>query len=172
MASTNTGQAIDTLNTGQAIDTLNTIQGIHTLENEFSESFFLQKKVFSAVLKEEHTPLGESPYSEAPQSTFSEEFVEFLLFASLMESWCEEKRFMSFLSDIVACPSYQKIIKMREGALPLILAQLRKEGNDPSHWFTALEAITGHDPVPESVYGNMLKMTEIWLSWAEENNVS
>jgi hypothetical protein len=152
----------------------NTAQVIDTFQNKSVEFSFLQEKVDKVGiidLERNYTPLDKSPYFEPPKSTFSEEFIEFV-FVLCMESWREEKKFMSFLSDIVACPSYQKIIEMGEKALPLILAQLREEGDDPSHWFTALETITSHNPVPESAYGDMPKMAEIWLYWAEENNVS
>ncbi len=93
-----------------------------------------------------------------------------LTFAQRMEQWHVERGFTSSLSEMFACPSYQQIIGMGEKALPLILAQLRREGDDPDHWFAALEAITGHDPIPEDAYGDTLKMAEAWLSWAEERN--
>ena len=60
---------------------------------------------------------------------------------------------------------------MGEKALPLILDQLRREGDDPDYWSVALEAITGEDPVPKEAYGDTMKIAEVWLSWAEEKNV-
>ena len=63
------------------------------------------------------------------------------------------------------------IIAMGETALPLIISQLKREGDDPDHWFVALEAITGKDPIPEEAYGDTPIMAEAWLSWAEEENV-
>ena len=94
-----------------------------------------------------------------------------LRFSLLLEIWYRERRFTSSVSNIIKCASYQKIIKMGKSALPLILAQLKQEGKDPDHWFVALETITGEDPIPENAYGNMLKMAEAWLSWAEKNDV-
>lgn len=92
-------------------------------------------------------------------------------FAQLVKHWHIERGITSSLSEMVLCPSYLEIIGMGEKALSLILAQIRYEGDDPDHWFTALEAITGEDPVPEDAYGDTVKMAEVWLSWAEENNV-
>ena len=94
-----------------------------------------------------------------------------LRFSLLLEIWHRERRFTSSVSNIIKCASYQKIIEMGKSALPLILVQLKQEGNDPDHWFVALETITGEDPIPENAYGNMLKMAEAWLSWAEKDDV-
>ncbi len=164
------------------MESTKTVQVIDTFQNKSFPLSFLQEKVVGSIdlernyisldsLTRNYTVLKEPSYYEPPRNTFPEEYIE-SSFTLLMESWCEEKKYMSFLSDIVTCPSYQKIIEMGELALSLILVQLRKEGDDPNHWFTALEAITGHNPVPESAYGNMVKMAETWLFWAEKNNVS
>lgn len=92
-------------------------------------------------------------------------------FTRLAEQWHKERGVTSSLSEMFACPSYQQIIGMGEKALPLIFARLRREGDDPDHWFAALGAITGQNPVPEDAYGDTLKMAGAWLSWAEERNV-
>jgi len=55
---------------------------------------------------------------------------------------------------------------MGDAALPLIFQELRRE---PDHWFWALKAITGEDPVAESDRGRLDKMTTAWLKWAEQN---
>ena len=72
-----------------------------------------------------------------------------ILFSQLVEKWYMERGATSSLSEITSCPSYLKIIRMGQRALPLLLDQIRREGDDPDHWFAALEAITGEDPVPE-----------------------
>ncbi len=92
-------------------------------------------------------------------------------FVRLVEQWRVERGAKSSLSDMILCPSYLRIIGMGEEALPLVLRQLKSEGDDPDHWFTALEAITGQDPVPKDAYGDTVKMAEAWLLWAKENNV-
>ncbi len=60
---------------------------------------------------------------------------------------------------------------MGDIVLLLIIEQLKSEGDDPDHWFVALGAITGKDPVPEAAYGNIVEMAEVWLAWAEANHV-
>ena len=96
---------------------------------------------------------------------------ESLIFSSFVDQWYEERGITSSLHEIVNCPSYIKIIGMGKTALPLILSKLIQEGNEPDHWFVALEAITNEDIVPEDSYGDMKKMAKLWLSWADENNV-
>ncbi len=92
-------------------------------------------------------------------------------FFQLVKQWKTERGITSSVSDMIKCASYRSIIAMGQEALPLILTQLRREGGNPDHWFIALESITGEDPVPESAYGDMVKMAEAWLSWAGESNV-
>ncbi len=60
-------------------------------------------------------------------------------------------------------PAYQQIIGMGDAALPFIFQELRR---DPDHWFWALKAITGEDPVAASDRGQLDKMTTAWLDWA------
>ena len=94
-----------------------------------------------------------------------------LKFCVLRDAWHTERGITSSPSEMAACPAYQKIIGMGIQALPLIFKQLRFEGDDPDHWFIALKTITCENPIPEDAYGNMVKMAEAWLSWAEERNV-
>ena len=63
-------------------------------------------------------------------------------------------------------PSYQKIIGMGEKVVPLILRELETR---PNHWFWALKAITGADPIQSHQRGKISEMTKAWLSWAREN---
>lgn len=51
-------------------------------------------------------------------------------------------------------------------AIPLILAQLVSEGDDPDHWFWALQVLTGANPVSEEDEGNLRRMSAVWLEWA------
>jgi hypothetical protein len=63
-------------------------------------------------------------------------------------------------------PAYQQIIGLDSPALPLILLELRRELD---HWFWALKAITGQDPVPPESRGRVQKMTDAWLDWGREH---
>ena len=81
-------------------------------------------------------------------------------FHELVAQWKEDTRFMSFIHDMVGHPAYLQIIGMGKDALPLLLQELRRE---PDHWFVALQAITGANPILPSACGNVDAMTEGWL---------
>ncbi len=63
-------------------------------------------------------------------------------------------------------PAYQEIIRMGPAVVPLLLRDLAANRR---HWFTALTAITGADPVPPEDAGDIPRMTEAWLSWGREH---
>ena len=52
--------------------------------------------------------------------------------------------------------------------VPLILAELEKE---PDHWFWALEAITGENPVNENHAGDMEASAKAWVKWGRQNGL-
>jgi hypothetical protein len=88
------------------------------------------------------------------------------LFRLLALQWQEERDATSSITQMATCPSYQRIIGMGEKAIPLIVRQLENEGDDPDHWFWALQALTREDPVPQSARGDMKEMARAWLDWA------
>ena len=61
-------------------------------------------------------------------------------------------------------PAYQSIIGMGEQVVPLIIAELERE---PDHWFIALHAITGADPVKPGHAGRICLMAKDWSEWAQ-----
>lgn len=87
-------------------------------------------------------------------------------FHVLAEQWKKDTAHYSNVAKKALHPAYQEIIGMGEGAVPLLLAELRRE---PDDWFWALRAITGADPVPLSHRGQTRAMAEAWLQWGAEN---
>jgi hypothetical protein len=63
------------------------------------------------------------------------------------------------------CPSYQRIIGLGPAVLPFLLRELERE---PDHWFWALKAITGADPVPPSSRGKVREMARFWIEWGRQ----
>ncbi len=63
-------------------------------------------------------------------------------------------------------PAYQEIIGMGPAVVPLLLRDLERTRR---HWFAALSAITGVDPVPSADAGDIPRMAEAWLRWGREN---
>ncbi len=83
-------------------------------------------------------------------------------FDELIRSWKRDTRMTSSTTEMSIHPAYQQIIGMGEQALPLIFRELQQA---PGHWFWALKAITGEDPVPTSDLGRMPAMRQAWLDW-------
>jgi hypothetical protein len=86
-------------------------------------------------------------------------------FNELTRKWKSERKSTSSTTTIAMHPAYQQIIGMGKSALPLILRELEKELD---HWFWALRAIAGEDPVPEEHRGKMKQMATDWLQWGRE----
>jgi hypothetical protein len=90
-------------------------------------------------------------------------------FKRLRNAWETETRITSSLTKIVMAPSYQKIIGLGPSAVPLILQELEREGDDPDWWFWALEMITGENPVPTADKGNNRAMAKAWIEWGKDH---
>lgn len=86
-------------------------------------------------------------------------------FALLAAQWKLERGPSSSVSKLSMHTAYQQIIGMGEAVVPLIMADLEKT---PDHWFWALHAITGADPVPKQGQGDLEAMSEAWLKWGRE----
>ncbi len=89
-------------------------------------------------------------------------------FFSLAEAWRHDVRFTSSLTEMILHPAYQRIIGMGGAAVPFILHELERK---PDHWFWALTAITGVDPVLPDDRGKLKKMAETWLRWGKEQGL-
>ena len=84
----------------------------------------------------------------------------------LVEEWHQETGMMSLVSKIVMHPAYQRIIGMGQPVIPLILRELERE---PDHWFWALRAITGANPVKPEQQGRLKQMAQAWITWGKEH---
>jgi hypothetical protein len=89
-------------------------------------------------------------------------------FHELVRQWKEATLLMSSVTDMATHPAYQQIIGLGKEALPLLIDELRRA---PDHWFWALQAVTGVNPVPPADRGNVAKMTQAWLTWAEQQGL-
>lgn len=70
---------------------------------------------------------------------------------------------VSSLTVMFRHPSYQAIIRMGQRVVPFIIEDLKQNG--PEHWFHALTAITGAQPVRAEDAGDIVAMTRTWLDW-------
>ena len=83
-------------------------------------------------------------------------------FSELSEIWREETKHLSFTVDKVNHWAYLRIIGMGYPVLPFLFRELNER---PRHWFVALRAITGEDPVPEAGQGKIHEIVAAWLKW-------
>jgi hypothetical protein len=87
-------------------------------------------------------------------------------FQRLAAVWRAETGHLSSTTQMFNHPAYREIIGMGEEVVPSLLRDLEKE---PDHWFAALKAITGAQPVPSEDRGRIDKMAEAWLRWAKDH---
>lgn len=84
----------------------------------------------------------------------------------LAEEWRRDTGMLSIVSKIFMHPAYQRIIGMGQPVVPLIMRELERE---PDHWFWALNAITGANPIQAQQKGSLNQMAQAWLEWGREN---
>jgi hypothetical protein len=123
----------------------------------------------------ESFPSGVSRASEAVQRQWTQARQHFVLpvtrrtieqqFQGLAETWKEEVGSTSSMTDLVLSPSYQRIIGLGPKVIPSILVELSRR---PDHWFSALAALTGVNPISENAAGDLDAMTKAWLRWGDE----
>ncbi len=87
-------------------------------------------------------------------------------FRQLADWWQEDVSHLSSPTEIAIHPAYQQIIGMGIQAIPFLLKNLEQR---PDHWFWALKAITGEDPVPLEQKGRVDQMAKAWLRWGAEH---
>jgi hypothetical protein len=83
-------------------------------------------------------------------------------FAALTARWKEETAIYSRVDKMANHPAYREIVAMGEKAVPLILADLEKNGGK---WFMALRQLTGAHPVPKESAGKIREMEAAWIEW-------
>ena len=74
-----------------------------------------------------------------------------------------ETAHISTMSKIVAHPSYLRVIALVGGSQRLLSALLKHLEQEPYHWFAALEAATGQNPV--LMDSDFDESIEAWLNW-------
>ena len=88
-----------------------------------------------------------------------------LAFEALASEWKEQVGGSSFVAEKTRHPAYQKIIEMGQVVVPFLLRELEQK---PTHWFEALKAITGANPIQPEQRGRTKQMAQAWLKWGRE----
>ncbi len=105
-------------------------------------------------------------FSEPYLRSWGNPFMRFLL---LKMKWERETAHLSSAAKMAVHPAYQQIIGMGPIVVPFILAEL---SISPDHWFWALSAITGDDPIRQEHRGRIQKMAEDWIEWGRQQGYS
>jgi hypothetical protein len=87
-------------------------------------------------------------------------------FDALSTRWHNETALLSSITEKAMHPAYQSIIGLGREAVPYILRELKKQ---PGHWFWALSAITGENPIRPDQQGKMREMASAWVHWGEDH---
>jgi hypothetical protein len=98
------------------------------------------------------------PPSIQPLETVEEQFHR------LADAWQSAVAHLSSSTKRDNHPAYQAIIALGLPVVPLLLADLEHKQR---HWFTALSAITGADPVAPQDAGKIQRMVDAWLHWGK-----
>ncbi len=86
-------------------------------------------------------------------------------FQRLSSTWQKDVLFLSSSQARENHPAYRQIIALGSAVLPYLLRDVEER---QTHWFGALKAITGVDPVPMDQAGNIGLMAEAWLKSGRE----
>jgi len=113
--------------------------------------------------KEINMPLTNTMHSEKESEALDKRFQR------LAQEWSLATQHYSSMSAAAAHPAYKEIISLGPAVVPLLLRDLECNQN---HWFFALSAITGANPIPPSAAGDIPAMVKAWLSWAHEKGIS
>lgn len=105
-------------------------------------------------------PTPTMPIPEMPTETVE------IQFRRLAAAWHRDTDYLSSMEEADNHPAYQDIIHLGPDVVPLLL---RDMAVNHTHWFAALEAITGARPLTSAVAGNIPSMVDAWLHWAKDN---
>ncbi len=99
----------------------------------------------------------------APSAPMPADLVE-RRFRQLEAEWKAETAHLSSSTKILGHTALREIVAMGRAVVPLMLGDLRRE---PSLWVWVLPELTGADPVTPADRGDITKMAEAWMHWAD-----
>lgn len=90
-------------------------------------------------------------------------------FNELASKWKDETGLFSTTFNKIVNDHYFEIVAMGKEVVPFILRDLQNNG--PSHWHTALKALTKENPVSEEDMKKNKKIREAWIAWGKANKM-
>lgn len=89
------------------------------------------------------------------------------IFCTLADEWRRTRKPSWKSKDLVDHDAYRTIIDMGWEAVPFIIGELERQTD---HWFHALFAITGIDPILPEHAGVLPRMAEDWIEWWKKHS--
>lgn len=121
----------------------------------------ITQRVYDALRPEGRLPATKQKRAQLLERSFREQ----------VNRWKDETGHLSSITKAIAHPSYLRIIGLAKNSSDhqiekLLLNELEAE---PDHWFAALSAITGEDPVkPEDDFDDAVAA---WLEWGRKKEI-
>jgi len=102
--------------------------------------------------------LAAEPHAVEGEITLEQQFREHA------DRWQRETGHISSPTQRIMHPSYQAILGMKEGVIPLLLHDLQ---HNRRSWFWALSYLTKENPISPKDSGKMDRMIEAWVQWGK-----
>lgn len=116
----------------------------------------------------DYAPQGQANTTITIGGHYTSSFADFVTdFHLCLQQWKSETAFDSNLDEITSHPCFKAITGLGERAVPLILNELR---SSPSLLVYALEDITGEQPYPANMAGDIRRMSDCWLLWSDHTD--
>ncbi len=87
-------------------------------------------------------------------------------FQGLATRWIATTRYRSNTQALRNHAVYQELVALGEPVVPLILLELERQPR--VSWFIVLTGITGENPVPPAVAGQVDAMARAWIDWGRQ----
>jgi hypothetical protein len=83
-------------------------------------------------------------------------------FSALASDWEKDVAGLSSTAQMSQHSAYQEIISMGTQIVSLLLSELKR---NPVYWLSALNAITGENPIKPEQRGRVKQMASAWIDW-------
>ena len=90
----------------------------------------------------------------------------FSIFHRSVTKWRSETIYLSLVDEKLLHPAFQNLVALGDDAIDLILKEIETR---PDLLYLALQIITGEDPVPASMKGDVRSAVDMWIEWGRRN---
>ena len=151
----------------QALRIPDTPDAVQTLLSEFGRRVDEESRDLLAEIRAQRSQVNERLHSLVREVEIRGSSASVSdTFRVLADRWKRETAIISSITKKIKHPAYREIVGLGEAVVTDLLCELVEH---PDHWFSALEEITGRNPVGEADRMDIKRATQAWLAWAHEN---